>query len=1047
MSTTNLILRQLEDQRAEDLSTLRTLSRDLDAYLAGPKEIKIQAAPKYVKGVTKSQGDEEYASNVRAFGAKQLGRAFGMNMNMSAVQQQVLNSFEAKYGSGDSVREFVDLATQVVVHILIQGATHAGAKDIKQLPEVRDLLVNEIINDNSIVKGLEALDDKDDWTIGSGAARATLTNIFKGKTMRWLRPLNLVHIERMDAKLSPRLRSRADMEAYISNGEAQAAVLRYIVKHPVPDDVLLPAAISGTVSDAFLKYPAKDVAATYAYYRKAVEENLYMGAGIQIGDVKASLDAAKGALDKAASNMRDTGINARTSAIFEKGFRKAASDISKIKADSSEADEDIVFVVAGLADLLGAYNNIGESSAAKNANKLKGCGLDASDALGAEVLKVMKALPSEYMAQNANYSETDVAYLDARDEICPVDTATVIRTSPRFNAVINNLSLAFLSLNEAYSLIMPFRSSATRPTGLGEGTLKVTDAFKDLVAEQLKSAQDHLEKTAKAAPSVDNAVFTKAMLEAYDLFLNVRTSSGSTPLTTLSVDPKDWDISDVTFTKIADGRIPRFDTGIEEALLAKVDREFRSTPASAQVRRATRAAVISSATLISDVLVGIRVQAENTGVAMQIRSNPAMSKGHMALAAGGSLVGTHAVSSLANRFVNPASGSMTAHLVDYAPSLAVAGFGAYKAHQGEKDLGYSLLGGALGHIVLRCAFTKYPALRFSDNVVLKALQAPTNGVAHLLGDESMAASALTPASIEGKEDEALTHYILNLVNANDCVSLGYIACQLYKSGLRATGLEYGDPDGKFELSSLGAPTAEIDPVGCCELACALTKLKCVLDAHGVAVVAQSAAISQLDIELAGVVTIDGKEITLKNAARSETCIQRVAACKENMSKILDVPVEDLSGFIQEPGYNMNVYSGEDQVSYLQPAPSMNSMTGIAQLDSAIARAKRLDPQEKLQEGISDLNDMQVIRATSNTARMIEDAGVGTSVGHSRTNPNHELVVLEVEGANGLWPVAPARQHSVPQGALNYAKIGHAEDVTVSPHGLFTRGSFTPMYGR
>lgn len=1043
MSTTNLILRQLEDQRAEDLSTLRSLSRDLDAYLAGPKEIKIQAAPKYVKGVTKSQGDEEYASNVRAFGAKQLGRAFGMNMNMSAVQQQVLNSFEAKYGSGDNVREFVDLATQVVVHILIQGATHAGAKDIKQLPEARDLLVSEIIAENSIVKGLEALDGKDDWTIGG----ATLTNIFKGNTMRWLRPLNLVHIERMDAKLSPRLRSRVDMEAYIGNGEAQAAVLRYIVKHPVPDDVLLPAAISGgSVSDAFLKYPAKDVAATYAYYRKAVEENLYMGAGIQIGDVKASLDAAKGALEKAASNMRDTGINARTSAIFEKGFRKAASDISKIKADSSEADEDIVFVVAGLADLLGAYNDIGSPKAAKDANKLKGCGLDKTDALGGEVLKVMKALPSEYMAQNASYSETDVAYLDARDEICPVDTATVIRTNPRFNAVINNLSLAFLSLNEAYSLIMPFRSSPTRPTGLGEGTLEVTDAFKDLVAEQLKSAQEHLKLTATAAPSVNNDVFTKAMLEAYDLFLNVRTSSGGAALKTLDVDPKDWDISDVTFTKIADGRIPRFDTGIEEALLAKVDREFRSTPASAQVRRATRAAVISSATLISDVLVGIRVQAENTGVAMQTRSNPAMSKGRMALAAGGSLVGTHAVSSLANRFVNPASGSMTAHLVDYAPSLAVAGFGAYKAHQGEKDLGYSLLGGALGHIVLRCAFTKYPALRFSDNVVLKALQAPTNGVAHLLGDESMAASALTPASIQGKEGEALTHYILNLVNANDWVSLGYIACQLYKSGLRATDAVYSDSAEGDLILQFEDASADVDAKGCCALACALTRLKCVVDVHGVGVVAQSATLSG-DLVFEGSVTLDGNVVELKAAARSETCIQRVSACKENMSKILNVPVADLSGFIQEPGYNMNVYSGEDQVSYLQPAPSMNSMTGIEQLDSAIARAKRLSAQEKLQEGISDLNDMQVIRATSNTARMIEDAGVGTSVGRSRTNPNHELVVLEVEGANGLWPVAPARQHSVPQGALNYAKIGHAEDVTVSPHGLFTRGSFTPMYGR
>ena len=157
--------------------------------------------------------------------------------------------------------------------------------------------------------------------------------------------------------------------------------------------------------------------------------------------------------------------------------------------------------------------------------------------------------------------------------------------------------------------------------------------------------------------------------------------------------------------------------------------------------------------------------------------------------------------------------------------------------------------------------------------------------------------------------------------------------------------------------------------------------------------------------------------------------------------------QNMGGFIQEPGYDMNVYSGEDQVSYLQPAPIQTAQSGIAQLDAAIARAARLEPHDKLQEGIDDLTEVAIILATPKTARMAEQSGIAVSLGKSRMNPGAEILALEVEGANGPWPISPARQHSVPQGALNHAKIGHASDVDVSSTGLFTRGAFQPIFSR
>ena len=76
---------------------------------------------------------------------------------------------------------------------------------------------------------------------------------------------------------------------------------------------------------------------------------------------------------------------------------------------------------------------------------------------------------------------------------------------------------------------------------------------------------------------------------------------------------------------------------------------------------------------------------------------------------------------------------------------------------------------------------------------------------------------------------------------------------------------------------------------------------------------------------------------------------------------------------------MDVYSGEDQVSYLQPAPQMTSQSGFVQLEDAIARSEELGPHDKMMEGIGDLQDVAVLRAAPSDARMIEGSGMGAGL--------------------------------------------------------------------
>jgi hypothetical protein len=111
------------------------------------------------------------------------------------------------------------------------------------------------------------------------------------------------------------------------------------------------------------------------------------------------------------------------------------------------------------------------------------------------------------------------------------------------------------------------------------------------------------------------------------------------------------------------------------------------------------------------------------------------------------------------------------------------------------------------------------------------------------------------------------------------------------------------------------------------------------------------------------------------------------------------------------------------------------------------RAKVLTPDEMKHECVENLLDVAIIRAKPSMADKIESHGLGQSLGKSRSNPSTDLVALNLEvlGAQGVEPVAPARQHSVPQGALEYPQIQHAQNIEVSPRGLFNRGAFTPQF--
>jgi len=1062
MSNISKSMRSLQESRAEDFRVLSQLTRDLEAELSGPRKVKVKIGPKYVEGVTKSQGDAQYESELRNTNAQMMGRAFGKNMDLGDVAVDVQGELEAHFGSDRDIAHYIALSTQVLCHLLYQGTKRAGDSSIakKDLAAAKKAFMLAMVDPTKgLVKAIGAMNS---------------VPLFTNKANDYLYPLSFSHIQAVTAEARQVVNLRDEYNEYIAQSAVQAAVLTYLVKpgNTPPSNVLLPGAINsatkGGVAKAFGKYADKDVKATFDYYFKAAKSEIDMSTGIRTGDAKSQINAAITALQQAGNALNTTGLSRSIVSQFKSGFSSIAKKLRKINPLANTADEDIGFATLDLLDLLGGISGMDTATAAVTVG-----GFDASAGLEAYVVGIAQQIPSQY-------DNETVTFLDAQDQIRPTDITAQNRRNMLFAAVQNNLGLALMNLEDAYSSIVPLGVTLSK-RGITQKAVAVTKDFKDLVDGQVaQNVASLLALLTKLGAKVDENIARNSYVEILDLILNVTTTQSSlvidgSKLNLLAKgDPAK--ISESMYNRIADGRIASLKSvgadgrTLKQQLIDFVDTQFRNKTGrtSASVRTATRDAVIRSADLLIATLNGLRVQAENIG--MQTRQNP-MGGGLLAADTPATKAGVgaialysdHASAALINRFAEPTAGSIGSYASDYGVSVATALWGASFVSgtsvpvlnaNGERNegLGYSMIAGAGLHALLRTLYKHNVGnVRFSDNAIAKIGQALVTAPAHLLGDSSMGYSALNPADAHGHEAD-LIEWLSNLLRVSPESTICHLGIQLWQHGLSgfATSVASGRQlqsmsfsvgnaveiaqDGMLtadQRSSLGATLNALCQL--CYASCS-DSIKAITEGSN-----KSTATSL-------VVEVTNEQLEAMNA--------KGTACKAEAEKCLGLDAGSLGnylyegglgGFIQEPGYNLDVYSGEDHVNYLQPAPIQTAQSGIAQLDAAIARAARLDPHEKMQEGIEDMVEVEVIRATPTTARMAEEAGVGVSLGASRTNPQTEVVALEVMGANTLMDIVPARQYSVPQGALDYPRIQPAQNIQVASDGLFNRGAFTPVF--
>ena len=404
----------------------------------------MKIGPKYVAGVTKSQGDAQYESELRKTDAQMMGRAFGKNLDLGDVAQDLQLSLEQSLGSDRELSQYISLAVQVFCHVVANTVKrkHSNRLDV-DLPLALAKFETEMTSSQGgLVKAIAELS-----TVGVFAQVGVDKALY---------PLSTSHIKAVTAEARQVVNLRNEYLSYIAQPSVQNAVGLYVSKNPnVPDNVLLPAAIglatttpndAKGVSNAFKTYNDKDVKATFEFYRKAVRSEIDMSTGVNTGDVKAQLRAAELALDAASDSLKLTGLSSSIVSKLKKGFSSVKSEIRSVKPLARTADESIGFATLSLLDLIGGLSNMG--TAQVKLNGISGFQTGSGTLINYVLTQIGNQLPS-------TYDNESIAFLDAQDAIRPRNITTQNLRDVLFAAVQNNLGRVFRILEDAYMAVIP----------------------------------------------------------------------------------------------------------------------------------------------------------------------------------------------------------------------------------------------------------------------------------------------------------------------------------------------------------------------------------------------------------------------------------------------------------------------------------------------------------------------------------------------------------------------------------------------------------------
>ena len=1060
MATIKLIQDTRRDL-ASQLASLQQLEREIELARKGaPSRPKLRKPPMFV-GMSASDADRALKQEL-SVSAKTLKNAYAGQGGMS-VYNDYVSTITAAFGNSAELAKYSEFAAKVGLHLLVEGAQRSLVTQKAQIHAAMETYIEKVTAaDGSIGEALQWLDSETSVpTKALNAAKAATgstapdsANPYHNKVYSsMLLPINIEYVRYMDNSVEKLTEEKGSMLHFIDNAASQRAVIMALPTSTPAENVLLPNQIAnsgGTAELAFKQNRGKDIAATYRFYKKATDQYISGMRGVQTGDVKALLRSAKETLRKLPKIISEAGFSNAVAAPFNKGAKRIAGSLK-------EDRDSIILATIELADMIGALGEpAGATWGAGNYDLLSPFNPADNGSLDEAVSQEVGAGGGAHVSPL--FEDLDFDQLHLQESLKPDNVDVLEIRDPRTANLKNAMSRVILDLRQAYSEMSGGLFGPTSyPEGVPTRQAKVTATFKEYVdkavAELLKTIATQVTFTGKAE-DIYRKVISDGLNDligfqpgiAYDQYLiadetTIASSLSQTQYLQLANG------SQLTLDSILGGQSIR--QNIEESL------DSRIKGSRGQIKRGDanklRSAVQQVMNYANNYMKGLSVQARSAGI--RLRQNPGDigTMGQVGVGLG-SWGATHGTTSGLQGVVAPTSGTVPAYAVDLLPSVAGAGIGAYMAFRESdqrKDIGIPLMVGSVTTLISR-QLMRIPALRFSENAFIKALQWPTNVLAYYLGDMSLGPCSAMPLHFKTDMDKAKVAAEINkVVRQNPPEIAAILGAQAAINGLSMTAanLTVNEPPTLSELSAEQKATILNEVTMVAEYFWEVSWLIHNVEAEKDLLAVDETLTIPMGSELETEVAISYNEANAAYVASQGEALKLLPAVAALMGNGGEEGAEsDMGGFILEPGYNAKLYSGEDGYAPLVPAPRQTGQPGYDQLENAINRAQKLTPHEISAEGYHDLAYEGIIRATPSIARQIEGAGRGVSIGASRTNPATELVNLEVQWTNGLEDIAPARQQSVPQGELGYPRIEHAQEINVSPRGAFNRGAFSPVFG-
>ena len=963
-------------------------------------------------------GAEQYFQEILSSVPKAFNYLFGGNKGARQIQIEMFRAFERSRDIETQEQiDYITLASSVGVLVAYHlSQAISGLSDANILLAVKEAIADyqaEFSAANGTIKSaLDKVINYDRVPVG-GSTRVKIsvaTGISRLDGLIY--PLNPGFISARDKMQAKNLLSANAKADFLLKTEVLNAYRRYAIKHLPGDSVALPSQLVGNKANLvtwFKNSPQYSLENTFKYYKEAFNAQSGTRSAHRQQAIKEGIRVLKKSFDQFIEALRDSlyGSDSVSEAIeLKNNFLDAvtenatADDFVIANLLLQQAKSASPLGPAGTVDIAAmGYNTLSNLDlidllAESDADKVSASDRDVWDAF-----QKIESLTSDLNSEVLTTSEKDRledALATARSEIAssPLDNVTTEFKKNANDALDDLLSNIVTTFNTGFDAELKAGGKLNDQPKVGK---LIADALSEIFAPYIKSG--------KAVTATTTATdFTKLV-------------QGSVQF------------SDASILSLAEGdSLDFFNEATDE--FASRDVELCIEELRAAMIKAGLGSLFSEIeNYVVDSAIESQVMFDAFHFEMErdpdvaIFNNPALSMGMQAGLGVGALIGTHAVTALAQRLAN--SEGKTSGGAFYAaesiPALLAIGAGAYHWHQDRQDIAIPVIGGAIGSVLLRVLTRKFNT---------SALRYIGAGPAAIIGDKTFgydswsAVSAGQPQALSGFGD----YLDVGLIHQIDPQFSGYIGddgLSGYIGDDGLSGITYSGDDsliGTVDVGSIPAQNWSMQGLDRGD------------DLHG----------------LGRYVDTPIHDPFYTYTPPTQTSFEQASAGM-HIPQMYAAPAgydAGLSGYVESPIHDpFWTYNAPTEISFNQASRMMEQGGGpnaaYAGYDEDVADilsdAQPLTSQEIMQEGLHGYVTDMILKVSPASASKLQNAGAGHVVGQSRTTPGALLMRIAAGGEEG--PIRPEYNPSLPSGTFRPQQIEPAHDEEIVTSGLFSRGAF------